>query len=475
MNKSVALFFLSFFMLTALSFEGFANIRLPGVLSNNMVLQQQSTVNLWGWSAPGEKIFITTSWSTITDSTMASGDAKWDIAVKTPAAGGPYTITFKGNNTVVLHNIMVGEVWVCSGQSNMEWSSLNGLPQIEAGLPNSANTNIRFFHIPKTTALTPQEDCAATWAECNPETLKSFSAVAYYFGKQLQQKLNVPIGLINTSWGGTPAEVWTPEEAVEKDPELKAAAATIGATNWWPNAPGRAYNAMIAPVTPFNIAGAVWYQGESNTGTASTYKKLMITLIDSWRKDWNRDIPFYYVQIAPFAYGNKNIGALLREAQTQTLTHPNTGMAVITDLVDNVKDIHPKNKQDVGYRLAAWALAETYHKEGLAYKSPMYKNMVVNKNKVTVYFNNAPNGLVVTGGEKKATEFYIAGEDKNFLPADVKIEGDHVILSNKQIKNPVAVRFAFSNTAIANIFSKEGLPVNPFRTDNWEVDTGKAE
>ncbi|HRN58434.1 MAG TPA: sialate O-acetylesterase, partial [Agriterribacter sp.] len=148
---------------------------------------------------------------------------------------------------------------------------------------------------------------------------------------------------------------------------------------------------------------------------------------------------------------------------------------VITDLVDNVKDIHPKNKQDVGYRLAAWALAETYHKEGLAYKSPMYKNMVVNKNKVTVYFNNAPNGLVVTGGEKKATEFYIAGEDKNFLPADVKIEGDHVILSNKQIKNPVAVRFAFSNTAIANIFSKEGLPVNPFRTDNWEVDTGKAE
>ena len=484
MNKSVALFFLSFFILMGLSFEGFANIRLPGVLSNNMVLQQQSAVNLWGWSSPGEKIFITTSWSSKVDSTVASGDAKWNIAIKTPAAGGPYTVTFKGNNTIVLDNVLIGEVWVCSGQSNMEWSSLNGLPQMDAELPNSANPNIRFFHIPKTTALTPQDDCTATWTECNPETLKSFSAVAYYFGKQLQQKLNVPIGLINTSWGGTPAEVWTPEELVEKDPELKAAAAKIGVTNWWPNAPGRAYNAMIAPITSYNIAGAIWYQGESNAGTASTYKELMTTLIDSWRKDWNKDFPFYYVQIAPFAYGNKNIGALLREAQTQTLTHPNTGMAVITDLVDDVKNIHPKNKQDVGARLAAWALSETYKKEGIAYKSPMYKNMEVNKNKVTVYFDNAPNGLIIKGEEKKATEFYIAGDDKNFLPADVKIDGDHVILSNKQIKNPVAVRFAFSNTAIANIFSKEarpdgsvgpGLPVNPFRTDDWDVDTGKVD
>ncbi len=475
MNKRSVFSSLLSFIFLGVYAGAFANIRLPAVLSDNMVLQQQSIVNLWGWSAPGEKIFITTSWSTMMDSTMASGDAKWNIAVKTPAAGGPYTITFKGNNTVVLSNVMIGEVWVCSGQSNMEWSSLNGLPQIDAELPNSANTNIRFFHIPKTTALAPQEDCAATWTECSPETLKSFSAVAYYFGKQLQQQLNVPVGLINTSWGGTPAEVWTPEQLVENDPVLKTAAAKIGATNWWPNAPGRAYNAMIAPVTSFNIAGAIWYQGESNAGTASTYKQLMTTLIDSWRKDWNKDFPFYYVQIAPFAYGNKNIGALLREAQTQTLTHPNTGMAVITDLVDDVKNIHPHNKQDVGARLAAWALAETYHKEGFPYKSPMYKNMVVNKNKVTVYFYNAPNGLILKGGEKKATEFYIAGDDRQFLPADVKMEDDHVILSNKQIKNPVAVRFAFSNTAIANIFSKEGLPVNPFRTDDWDVDTGKVE
>lgn len=473
MNKKIISLLLTGLTCMILNPGVFAKVRLPSVLSSNMVLQQQSTVTLWGWSAPAEKIYITTSWNAITDSTTGSGDAKWNIKIKTPAAGGPYTITIKGSNRIVLENVMIGEVWVCSGQSNMEWSSLNGLTQVKEELPNSANTNIRFFHIPKTTALDPQEDCASTWTECNAETLKGFSAVAYYFGKQLQQQLNVPIGLINTSWGGTAAEVWAPEDVVEKDPELKSAAEKIGATNWWPHLPGRAYNAMITPITPFHIAGTIWYQGESNTGTASTYKKLMTSLIDSWRKDWNTNFPFYYVQIAPFAYGNKHIGALLREAQTQTLTHPNTGMVVITDLVDNIKDVHPQNKKDVGARLAAWALAETYNKAGLAYKSPMYKNMVINKNKATVYFDNAPNGLILKGDKKKATEFFIAGEDKNFLPAEVKIEGDHVVLTHKQIKNPVAVRFAFSNTAIANIFSKEGLPVNPFRTDDWEVDTTK--
>jgi sialate O-acetylesterase len=475
MNKRPALFFLPAFILMFSCTCVFANIRLPAVLGDNMVLQQQSTVKLWGWSAPGEKIFVTASWSTTVDSVIASGDAKWSIVVETPAAGGPYTITFKGNNTIVLNNVMIGEVWVCSGQSNMEWSSVHGLSQVKADLPNSANPNIRFFHIPKTTAVYPQEDCAASWKECAPETLKGFSAVAYYFGKQLQQQLNVPVGLINTSWGGTAAEVWAPADLVEDDPVLKAAAAKIAPVNWWPNVPGRAYNAMIAPVTPFAIAGAIWYQGESNTSTAATYKQLMTTLIDSWRKDWNKDFPFYYVQIAPFTYANKNIGALLREAQTQTLTHPHTGMVVITDLVDNIKDVHPQNKKDVGARLAAWALAETYHRQGIAYKSPMYRNMTVNKDKVTVYFNHAPNGLMIRQGEKKATEFYMAGEDKNFFPADVRIEGDHVILSCKQVKNPSAVRFAFSNTATANIFSKEGLPVTPFRTDDWEVDTGKVE
>lgn len=468
------------FLLCLLFFYGlfssaYADIRLPGVMSDNMVLQQNSRVNLWGWSAPDEKIVVTTSWNSRVDSVTATGDARWKITVPTPAAGGPYTIILKGYNTIELKNIMIGEVWVCSGQSNMEWSYWNGLPQIEEDLPNSANSNIRFFNIPKTTSLYPQDNCAATWQECNPETLKGFSAVGYYFGRQLQKELNVPIGLVNANWGGTPAEVWTPEESIENNPVLKEAAKKIGEARWWPNLPGRAYNAMIAPITSFNIAGVIWYQGESNAGTASTYDELMRTMIGNWRSEWKKEFPFYYVQIAPYTYGNKNVGALLRESQTKTMTYPHTGMVVITDLVDNVKDIHPKNKRDVGKRLAAWALSETYEREGITYKSPTYKEMAVTKNRAVVYFNDVPGGLKLKDGDKQATEFYIAGSDQNFYPADVKIEGDHVILSNKLVKAPVAVRFGFSNTAMPNLFSKEGLPVVPFRTDNWPVDTGKVD
>ncbi len=451
----------------------FAEVRLPAVFSDNMVLQQQSAVAVWGWSAAGEKIYVTNSWSNTVDSTQATGNARWKLTINTPAAGGPHTVTIKGSNTIELKNVMIGEVWVCSGQSNMQWSSLNGIPEIEAELPNAVNANIRFFQIPQTTSEHPQDDCPATWAECNTETLKSFSAVAYFFGKKLQADLNVPIGLINTSWGGTPAEVWTPKELVENDAELKAAAGKLAPFNWWPNTPGAAYNAMIAPITSFNIAGAIWYQGESNVGTYDTYDKLMRTLIGSWRKAWNKDIPFYYVQIAPFRYGDKHTGALLREAQTKTSGFSKTGMTVITDLVEDVKDIHPRQKKQVGERLAGWALAETYTQPGLSYKSPVFKSFEVNKNKITVHFDHAEGGLALKAGDKKVTEFFIAGEDRVFVPADVKIEGDRVVVSNKQVKNPVAVRFSFSNTGIGNIFSRSGLPVNPFRTDNWEVDTGK--
>lgn len=472
MHKTIVKYSL-LLLISFVTLNSFSQVRLPAIFSDNMVLQRESDVSVWGWSSPGEKIFVTNSWNNNVDSVQATSFAQWNIKIKTPVAGGPYTLTIKASNTITFKNVMIGEVWVCSGQSNMEWSSLNGLPEIDAELPNSTNANIRFFHLPKTTAINPQDNNAGTWKNCNPESLKSFSAVAYFFGKKLQKELNVPIGLINTSWGGTPAEVWTPAEAVNNDNALKEAAAKQGVNNWWPNVAGATYNAMIYPITNFNIAGAIWYQGESNTGTASTYKKLMTTMIDSWRKAWKKDIPFYYVEIAPFKYGNKNIGALLREAQTQTLSHPKTGMVVITDLVEDVKDIHPRQKTGVGERLAGWALAETYNKPNIAYKSPMYKNIEVNKNKATVYFDNAADGLILKGVEKKATEFYIAGEDKKFLPADVKIEGDHIIVSNKQIKNPVAVRFAFSNTAIGNIFNKAGLPVNPFRTDNWDVDTSK--
>jgi sialate O-acetylesterase len=223
------------------------------------------------------------------------------------------------------------------------------------------------------------------------------------------------------------------------------------------------------------IAGTIWYQGEGNTMTASTYQKLFTNMILAWRKAWQKEFPFYFVQIAPFTYGNKNIGALLREQQAKTLSLAKTGMVVVTDLVDNVKDIHPKNKKDVADRLAKLALAETYGKNTGVYNSPYFKKMEIIKDKAILYFDNAPNGFMVKGDSKaKASEFYIAGDDKNFLPAEVKLEKDRIIVFSKQVKVPAAVRFAFSNTAMSNVFSKEGLPVAPFRTDDWEVDISKV-
>ena len=467
-NPSVLVLITLLFLATHAS----GNIRLPSAVASNMVLQQQSKVTLWGWADPGEKIIVSTSWNNAIDSVVATGDANWKIKINTPVAGGPYTITLKGWSAIVLENIMIGEVWVCSGQSNMEWSSNQNLKQIMDELPNSSNTNIRLFHISKTTSNHPQDDLEGHWKVCSPESLKGFSAVGYFFGKKLQHDLNVPIGLVNASWGGTPAEVWAPDDQVNNDNELKTAAALQNKSKWWPVTPGIAYNAMISPLTNFPIAGAIWYQGESNTGTAASYNKLFTTMIGAWRKAWEKEFPFYYVQIAPYKYGNKNIGALLREQQTKTLSYPNTGMVVITDLVDDIKNIHPQNKIDVANRLADWALAETYKQNIVAYKSPLFKKMEINKNKAILFFDNAPAGFM-TKENKKATEFYIAGEDKNFLPADVKIEKDRIIVSHKQIKDPVAVRFAFSNTATSNLFSKEGLPVCPFRTDNWEADTSK--
>jgi sialate O-acetylesterase len=444
---------------------GFSTIRLPAVLGSNMVLQQKSTVKLWGWAGPGEMVIIKPSWSGKVDTVWGSHMAVWELFVKTPAAGGPYTIQFKGQNEITLENILVGEVWICSGQSNMEWSSVQGVAGMETDLPVSANPQIRFFHIPKTTSAWPQDDCNASWQSCDPASLKTFSAVGYYFGKKLQDSLHVPIGLINASWSGTPAETWAPVAVTESDETIKKAAATLTQTKWWPITPGAAYNGMIAPVTNFVIAGAIWYQGEGNAIIHTTYQKLFTGLIDSWRKAWKKEFPFYYVQIAPYTYGKDNISAFLREQQTRAMSFPNTGMVVITDLVDDVKNIHPKNKRDVGARLANWALAETYHHAGLVYKSPVFRNMIIKNGKAEIYFDNAPKGIMIKGD--KATEWYIAAADRKFEPAEVKIEKDRVIVFNKNIKQPVAVRFAFTDTAIGNVFSKEGLPVNPFRTDDW--------
>ncbi len=466
--------FLLFLLFCRVSFV-FSEVRLPAVIGSHMVLQQKSEINLWGWCGPGERIRVMVDWDTTVYRTTGLRTAKWSMKIKTPAAGGPHKIIINGNNAIVLEDVMIGEVWVCSGQSNMEWSGDQRLPQSLEEAPRAANAKIRFFYVPKATADYPQEDCKAAWQVCSPESMIRFSAVGYFFGKKLQQELNVPIGLINANWGGTPAEVWTPKEVVENDPALKEAAGKVNVTPWWPVNPGDTFNAMIYPLTNFAIAGAIWYQGESNTGTWSSYQSLLTAMIGAWRQAWQKampvgEFPFYYVQIAPFAgYGQKNIGAFLREAQTKSMSYPNTGMVVISDLVDDIKDIHPKNKIDVASRLANWALAETYGKKGIIYKSPMYKSMKAENGKIRIYFDHAENGLMSNGGAP--TEFYLAGADKNFLPAAAKIEGSAIVVSHKDIKNPVAVRFGFSNAAMPNLFSKAGLPVNLFRTDDWPVDT----
>lgn len=449
-----------------------AQVRLPSIFSDNMVLQRETAVTIWGWSAAGQKIFVTNSWNNTTDSTRADGGARWSLTIDTPAAGGPYTLTVKGGNTITFNNVMIGEVWICSGQSNMQWSNLNGLVKADSALiAGASNPNIRFLQIPLITSEYPQDDVPATWKECTPETAKSFSAIAYFFGNKLAGELNIPIGLINSSWGGTHAEVWTPVDVIAASPELRTSAEKVTTSTGRPHLAGSAYNAMIAPLTRYTAAGVIWYQGESNviSATSSSYDLLMRAMIGSWRKAWNKELPFYYVQIAPFKYGSKHT-ALLREAQTKTLGFPKTGMVVVSDLTENVKDIHPRQKKGVGERLANLALAETYHRPVGAYKSPQYSSLEIKKDKAIVYFDNASDGLVIKDNDKKAkaTEFYIAGADRNFLPADVKIEGDHVIVSSKQVTNPVAVRFSFSDTGIGNIFSKGGLPVAPFRTDSWE-------
>lgn len=434
-----------------------------------MVLQQNSSVKIWGWSEPAEKITIKPGWDTAVYIAKATSGAKWETVINTPKAGGTFTITVTGsNNSIIIEDVLIGEVWLASGQSNMEMN-INWGMKYDDEVKTAANKQIRFFYIPKTTSIFPMEDVRSEWVICTPETMKNFSTAAYFFGKKINEQLNVPVGLISACWGGTPAEVWTPEDAVLNDKILKDAAAKLKTFDWWPSTPGYTYNAMIAPLCKFKIAGAIWYQGESNTETATTYTQLFTTMISEWRKKWDNTFPFYFVQIAPYSYGNNNICALLREAQTKSTGLTKTGMVVTSDLVDNINDIHPKLKKEVGERLANYALADNYGKANIVFKSPAYKSMQIEKNKIRISFSDAEKGLMLKG--KTATDFFIAGADKIFLPAMVKLEGNTAVVFNKDIKEPTAVRFGFSNTAMPNLFSADGLPVNLFRTDDWDVDT----
>jgi sialate O-acetylesterase len=358
-------------------------------------------------------------------------------------------------------------VWLCSGQSNMEWSARAQIDNAEQAVAGANFPSIRFFTVAHRTADAPQLDLGGQWVVVTPETMIDFSAVGYFFGKEIHQKLNVPVGLINSSWGGTPAEVWVNPAVIAGDKGLSEGAAQQKEVPWGPEQPGKAYHAMIAPLIPFRIAGALWYQGESNTVSPDNYAQLLPALIRNWRSAWGEEFPFYYVQIAPYNKYGGDSGVRLRDAQRRVMqTVPNTGMVVVSD-VGNVDDIHPRNKHDVGQRLAAWALNQTYGQKEIPFSGPLYREMKTEGNRIRVYFDHAEQGLVVRG--KALIHFEVAGPDGKFVPATAKIDGPTVVVQAKTVKNPVALRFAWNNAAVPNLFNKAGLPASSFRSDSGPV------
>ncbi|MGC1390834.1 MAG: sialate O-acetylesterase [Bacteroidales bacterium] len=437
-----------------------ANISLPEIFSDNMVLQQKSDVIFWGWSKTGEKVVIKADWMESEVSTQGSTQGTWKITLKTPAAGGPYTIHIKGQNELILKDVLVGEVWLCSGQSNMEMSAQWGINNGDEEIKNANYPEIRLFTVSTATAQYPQDHLAGKWSACTPDEMKTFSAIGYFFARKLNKELGVPVGVINSSWGGTPAEAWMPEDIIQKDDFLRGAAAKQKTVPWGPVEPARIYNAMINPLIPFRIAGVLWYQGEANTINAYAYNKLLSGLIKSWRSNWGYDFPFYYAQIAPYKYGNPFEGVEVRDAQRRVLEVPNTGMAVLSDLCDTL-NIHSKNKQDAALRLANIALNRYYRKIINEDSGPLYKEMTIDKNKAIISFDHS-DGLHTSGD--KLTYFEIAGEDKIFYPAEAKIKDQKVIVTSKKVKLPEAVRFAWSNTAVPNLFNGANLPASCFTT-----------
>ena len=431
-----------------------AEVRLPNIFSNHMVLQRGVPLKVWGTADDGEKISL--KFGPRTFSTTADERGAWVIELPALKADGgkSHQITIKGKNTIVLEDILIGDVWIGSGQSNMEWS-LNQSERRDEFIKAANHSGIRLFHIPKKQFDQPQPDVPNKWKTCTSANIPNFSAVLYHFGKAIHADQDVPVGLINSSWGGSPIEPWTVTKSGS----------------------GKMYNGMIAPIIDFRVTGTIWYQGETNVmqknGLAYTGK--MKALIGGWRRVFdNESMPFYFVQIAPWNNGRYADGQLpaLWEAQCATLKMPNTGMAVTTDIVHNLGDIHPSNKHDVGDRLARWALAKHYGKKGVTYSGPLYKAMKVDGGKIHLAFAHAGSGLKSRDGNA-LSEFKIAGADGKFVDATAEIVGNHVVVRADSVAAPTQVRFAWHRAAQPNLCNREGLPASPFQTENWTGGTGE--
>lgn len=625
---------LSLVFVLALATAAHAEVKLASLFTSNMVFQQKTNAPIWGWAKAGEQVTIRTTWGA--NATAVADEAgRWRTTLKTGPAGGPYEVSVTGENSLWLRNVVLGEVWICSGQSNMEfpvgafqWSP--GVKNSEQEVATAIHPKIRLFQVGHNMSPTIQETCEGSWAECNPKTVNAFSAVGYFFGRALNEKLNVPVGLIMTTWGGTEVELWTSEVGLKKLPELgeaveahkagavaaqeasaarkkaiasdpgrgwekedlddsawtrvaepdayekegmadldgvvwyrakllltadqakanailhlgpvddedetwingvrvgamtqydaprnyavpkgllrdgfntvvirtvdtgviggfqdpkaislEAGDARIPLTNWryrisvdlkafpLPENQGGAaallYNGMIAPLIPFAIKGALWYQGEANVGRAFQYRSSFPNMIRNWREDWHQgDFPFYFVQIAPFTYKAKDASAELREAQAMTVSAvPNTGMAVTMDVVPNINDIHPPYKFDVGDRLARLALNQTYGYRDIVCYGPTYKGVKFDGKRAIVSFDHA-SGLSIAGDTLAGIE--IAGEDKVFHPAQAKLQGETLVVWSDEVEKPASVRFGFRDAVVTNLFNAANLPAPPFRSDDW--------
>ena len=455
-----------------------ARVQLPSFFSDGMVLQQQTDASLWGWTKPGVNVRVTTSWNKKIYNTKTDDKGKWMLKVSTPVAGGPYTITISDGEPVTIKNILIGEVWFCSGQSNMEMGLKGFRDQPIKGsndaIFNSTNDQIRVYTVPRAVERTKKDTTKASfWKSASPETISNFSAVAYFFGRLLHQQLKVPVALINDSYSGSPAEAFMSEEALRAFPEIKvhSAADTFRLNNR--NAT-TLYNGMISPIVGYTIKGCLWYQGESNVDRPDQYEKLFPAMIAQWRNEWGLgDFPFYFAQIAPYASpqyaapnrSEKLNSAYLRDAQRKAVSAiPNSGMIVLMDSGEE-NNIHPSDKEIVGKRFAYLALGDTYKMKGFAYQSPSLDSLLVSGNIVTIKFKNAPNGLTSYG--KPLTQFEIAGVDKVFRPAIANIRNGTIVLSSPLVAVPVAVRYAFKDFIAGELFSTEGYPVSSFRTDDW--------
>jgi sialate O-acetylesterase len=500
-----------------------AQVKLPALIGDHMVVQQDKPVTIWGWAGKGEA--VTVQFNGREKKILAGADGAWRVVfdpLKADPGQAPLELTVRGvkGPAIVVKDILVGEVWVCSGQSNMEMS-FTWLPTPSPDVLRAENPNMRLFLVPRRTADTPKDDIAAKWEPCSPDSVRGFSMVAYYFGLELHKRLGVPVGLIDSSWGGTLIEPWTPPVGFSAVPELKpildhqtaryadyqqALVKALPAWESWvrdgrkaaaakapipplpspglpdnpyddPQAPTALYNGMIHALTPFAIRGAIWYQGEANRNDGLFYEKKMEAMIQGWRLAWKLgDFPFYYVQLAPYDYGydrevpTGDIPDFLRlaylwEAQTNALRISNTGMAVTTDIA-TLNDIHPPNKRDVGYRLSLWARAMTYGEKTLVFSGPLYKSMAVEGNLVRLSFDHVGGGLISNDGQGLKW-FEIAGDDHIFYKAEAGIAGDTVVVWSPKVPAPKAVRFAWHQLAIGNLANKEGLPASPFRTDRW--------